>query len=599
MIRQVARAKSNFWVKRVLALLAMASAAMAQTTITAVLDGCGNTADIAQGSVLVVKGTGLSAAGYVAAQAPLYQTTLNDVQITFTAVSGGGVVDALLFYSYNLNGINQLGAILPSTTPVGAYDVRVRNGASTSAAFRTNVVARKPGIATANGSGSGPAQATLGGQLILLRNTNQGKIGVFDTRPAHPGERVDLWGTGLGPDAASDTGGTSGDQTAAAAIRVLVDGVEVTPLYAGRAQGFPGLDQIAFNLPANVTLSCTNSIQVRAGGVLSNLVTIASSTGDSCPASSGGGGGGGNGNGGTTPTQEEIDSWISRGSYTSGTISLTRSTIYTTTDSIGGGGATTVTTTTKSDSFSAEFSRLGGADLGKVLRNEVPPGYPNLTPTPGNCVVYDVTSLTNPYPNFTSTGLDAGPQITSNGPNGTQLALRQSSQANGFSYNAAGVPNTYLNAGKYTLSGPGGADVGAFSGTLDIVPDLVVSNNPDDFKVINRSGGVTVRWTGGEPSTVLTISGASTSVDLQTSTVSGHAFVCIQNVSAGQFTVPASVLSQLPPSPVISAGGFSFATRGAFFVTARGAGARFTAPAGLDILTAINFWSWGFTPLYQ
>jgi hypothetical protein len=215
-------------------------------------------------------------------------------------------------------------------------------------------------------------------------------------------------------------------------------------------------------------------------------------------------------------------------------------------------------------------------------------------------VVYQLALLTNPYPNLTSTGLDAGAQLTSLGPNGTVLAPRQSNQVTGFTYNASNVPNTYLSPGHYTLSGPGGANVGVFSGGLDIVADLVVTNNPDDFKVINRTGGVTVHWTGGEPSTVLTISGSSFTIDPQNpAAVNGAGFVCIQNVSAGQFTVPGSILSQLPASPTISGGGIDIVTRGSFSVTARGKGARFTTPTGLDILTAFNFWHWSFTPQYK
>jgi hypothetical protein len=311
----------------------------------------------------------------------------------------------------------------------------------------------------------------------------------------------------------------------------------------------------------------------------------------------GGGGGGTGGGGGSTsmnPTPAEIDAWIARGNYSSGGLILTRSTAYATTDTLGAGGVTAVTAMTKTDSFGAQFSRFGGADLGKSLRGELPPGFPNLNPSPGSCVVYTINSLTNPYPNITTVGLDAGPQVTSNGPNGNQAALRQTLPSIGFTYDAPNVPNTYLAAGQYTLAAPGGANVGAFTGTLAIVPDLVVTNNPDDFKVVNRASGVTVRWTGGEPSTVLTISGSSVA-----SLTDAAAFVCIQNTSAGQFTVPPSVLSQLPASGVIGAAGFEFVTRGTLIVTAPGKGTRFPSPSGLDILTANNYWIWSFTPQYQ
>jgi len=192
--------------------------------------------------------------------------------------------------------------------------------------------------------------------------------------------------------------------------------------------------------------------------------------------------------------------------------------------------------------------------------------------------------------------LDAGPQLTSNGPNGTQLALRQNGLGVGFTYSANNVPNTYLAAGGYALSGPGGADVGVFSGNLNTVADLVVTN-PSNFNLINRSGGVTVNWTGGEQSNLVFISGSSAT--LNGGTVAGSAFICSQNASAGQFTVPASILTQLGASPVTTQSSISIITRGSFSVTASGKGARFTSPSGVDILTANNSWVWTFTPQYQ
>ena len=84
--------------KRILALLALSTAAIAQPTITAVLDGGAYTNNIAQRSVFVVKGTGLSAAGYVAATAPIYLTTLNNVRISLTAATGGAVVTPLMIH---------------------------------------------------------------------------------------------------------------------------------------------------------------------------------------------------------------------------------------------------------------------------------------------------------------------------------------------------------------------------------------------------------------------------------------------------------------------------------------------------------------------
>src|SRR6202011_83786 len=92
--------------------------------------------------------------------------------------------------------------------------------------------------------------------------------------PAHPGDTLVLWGTGGGADPANDTGGTSGDQTAAGNFRVIVSGRQITPLYAGASSGYAGLWQINFTVPTDVTPDCFASVQVSGGGELSNTVFL-------------------------------------------------------------------------------------------------------------------------------------------------------------------------------------------------------------------------------------------------------------------------------------------------------------------------------------
>jgi hypothetical protein len=125
-------------------------------------------------------------------------------------------------------------------------------------------------------------------------------------------------------------------------------------------------------------------------------------------------------------------------------------------------------------------------------------------------------------------------------------------------------------------------------------PEFVVTTNPGDLDVIERSSGLTIRWSGGDPSSTVAILGFSV-----TATYDGKAFLCSENVSAGQFTIPASVLSQLPASPVISMGGLSPLARGRLSVGAPGKGARFATPTGLDILIANNNWMWTYSPQYK
>jgi hypothetical protein len=129
-----------------------------------------------------------------------------------------------------------------------------------------------------------------------------------------------------------------------------------------------------------------------------------------------------------------------------------------------------------------------------------------------------------------------------------------------------------------------------------VVADFVVTN-PNNFLSVNRNSPLTVAWSGGDSRSYITIQGVS--FDVSGQTVTGAGFICIAQVSQGSFTVPVNILSQLPPSPSISGGGFSFVTRGSFSVTVGGFGAKFNPPSGVDVLTANNFWSWQWATQFQ
>jgi len=580
--------------------LVLAAPLFAQTpNITAVLDAGALTSNLAPGSVFAIKGAGLSGPGFFQPGVLPYPPVLNGVSISLTPVAGGAELPMMMVYDYNLGGVNQLAAVIPSTVPPGEYDVRVKNGAAVSAPFRTRVIPRKPGIVTADASGSGIAQATLEGKLILQRNSVMGKIGVFDTRPAHPGDRMDLWGTGLGADVASDSGtGTSGDQTAAGQIRVLLNGVEIVPIYAGRSYGYPGLDQIAFTIPNNVALKCDNAIQVRAGGTLSNLVTIATSAPDatSCPASPPASGAcPPRANAGTTstPTQAELNEWIASGQMCSGTFSISRTVSYSTDFDAPG----TPVTVTREDTSGAEFAKVTGPDLAPYLTNtSPPPGYQ--IPAPGVCNIFSL-NITNPYPNLSWTFLDAGTPLTVTGPNGARNVPRSTNSVGNFVYYAktgAGTPGNWMDSGRYTFTGPGSSAVGSFTGSL-VVPAEFVVTNTSAYATINRASGLTVTWTGGDPDTLVFINGSSYVAD-QSGKLTGAAFQCYENNTAGRFTVPASVLQQLPASAAISAGGFSFTMPGSLGLSSISKAVRAPVP-GIDIFTLDSSYNYSFTSVYR
>jgi hypothetical protein len=252
---------------------------------------------------------------------------------------------------------------------------------------------------------------------------------------------------------------------------------------------------------------------------------------------------------------------------------------YSVRDNTSGG---TVTTVSKSDSFTANFNRLSGADVSRSLSAAA---NALLIPIAGQC---SFLNTVNPFPALTISYLDAGSAISSNGPNGVHVAAKTVIPPQ-LVYTANSIPT--ILPGRYIYSGTGGPDVGAFSGTLDLGPELVWTNT-DDAKVVTRANGLLIQWTGGDPNELVTITGQSF-----TSATNIGIFFCWANNSAGQFTVPASILNQLPASSVVSAGAATVVTRGVVNVYSMSQ-TRLTAP-GVDYLVGNGEWSTTVTAQYR
>ena len=69
-------------------------------------------------------------------------------------------------------------------------------------------------------------------------------------------------------------------------------------------------------------------------------------------------------------------------------------------------------------------------------------------------------------------------------------------------------------------------------------------------------------------------------------------------LSGESLTIPANILTQLPASPAISAGGFSIVTRGVLSVGLSGNGVRVTA-SGLDYFLVSDNTTTSVTTQYQ
>jgi uncharacterized protein (TIGR03437 family) len=511
---------------------------LAQPAIRAdngVLNASSYQADIARGSWFVIFGTNMGPASIAVASGAPFPTELAGTRVTFTPAAGGTAIDARLWYTL----AGQLAGLLPSSTAAGDYDVRVIYNSQTSAPRRIRVVERSFGFATVSQNGAGPAQATnasLNNGVSLVRFTS-GSISFnnlnWQHRPAYAGETLVLWGTGIGPDTQSDVnGGSSGDQTAAGNVRVILGGTtEITPIYAGRSSGSPGLDQINFALTGNVPLGCTVSLQVRTGtgtGTrLSNLgsLAIASSPQAQCTH--------------PTLTQSQLARLDQGGTLTVGSLSLSKLGVRIAVPGLGNFDSST-------ESAGGAFSRFGISQIADANFSLVQVGA---------CYVYrrtgDLSAIaqgTPPQP------LNAGGQLTLNGPNASNRAIPRSGDAYAATLYSSGVGgfggsgSPTLGQGTYTITGPGGPDVGAFSATINFPGAFTWTNESSIPAVIPRSQNLSVTWTGGGDGLVTASGFAGSQVGgTQTNPVYDVAvFTCIAQASAGNLSVPSSILQQLP-----------------------------------------------------
>jgi uncharacterized protein (TIGR03437 family) len=144
---------------------------------------------------------------------------------------------------------------VPSSTSL----VEVLSGGALIRACAIQLAASVPAIFTNDQSGSGPASAV---DAFSFANAP------FNALQANGQPNViAVFGTGLGQDA-TDVDGSVGGVTAS------IDGAPATVLYAGRAPGFTGLNQLNITLTAGIG-SGTHTLVVSRNGIASRPVTIA------------------------------------------------------------------------------------------------------------------------------------------------------------------------------------------------------------------------------------------------------------------------------------------------------------------------------------
>jgi len=494
-------------------------------TITAVFDAASNTAGVAQGTIFIVKGSNLCPSGTNFFNVPRPTVAPNGVKITFTPTSGGAGTDALLWYEYNPSGTCQLAGILQSTVAAGNYNVTVTNGTA-SAPFAVQVLAHKFALFTQDSSGAGlaSAQNVISQTQVDLNSFTTGTGKGTTISPAHPGQYMVVYGTGMGAYSAGDNAASPiYDFTKnGVTVNAIVGGMTIPVLYAGLA-GYAGEDQINFQLPSNVPTGCTVSLQISVNGTMSNatFIAIAPDTASTACVQPGF----------TTSQLQNLDNG---GTYTVGGFAL--SNISETIPQFG---------TTNFAEIGGAFTTYTGYQLLAAASSNV------TTSTIGACTIYTITGTASAVVSTGSgTSLDAG-TVTISGPSGSGLsntALTDTNNAYSLTIGSIGgitIPgsvNGTIVAGTYNLNGAGGKDVGKFNASVTIGTPLTVTGGLPSS--ITRSAGYTLNWTGGLPTDYVEIIGSSSGATGSTATE----FICTTTAAPGTFTIPSAVLTQLPVS---------------------------------------------------
>lgn len=526
---------------------------------------------VAPGMIVALFGEKFHAGAPVSSDSLPLPVRLGDLS---TGVIVNGSLDCPLFFVSE----GQINCQIPHALTGTTVSVKVVTIQGESNEIETPLRASMPGMFTANRNGRGPVAASN----IVAEGEMAGAFRRHGSdAPARPGQALALWCTGLGDtEPPTPAGGeTSGLAPAVNQPRVFVGDVEAEVLYAGRAPGFAGLDQINIVLPDGAAQGCAVPVRVESdqglghigtisigddemhchgpvedivSGLSHGSVVLASGLGRLGPGQLGPGampGGpfphdGDHGPGGMGPSQMNGH----QGNGPGGGVGPGPGGVGP--DGIGGfglhpgihphsGGQDMGLGT---DVVTARFVRLAAdADIDILI----PPAASD------SCSSFFQTSgeITDMFWGPMEL-LDAG-DLTLQGP-GVSMTLSAIEMGPGRLY-AEALP-TPLEQGAYTVAGAGGVDVGAFGPVELRVPALLtVTTSLEAGTVVNRADGLTLTWTGGRSDDIVVIHGRAFAIPddaerplREPMSFRSQGFLCATTAGAGEFSIPTYVLGTLP-----------------------------------------------------
>jgi uncharacterized protein (TIGR03437 family) len=325
-----------------------------------------------------------------------------------------------------------------------------------------------------------------GNGLAVTTNANGNVFGL--TNSVAPGQTLVLWGSGIGADPANDdlTYPQKTDNLTNIPMQIFIGGIQATIQYQGRSQ-YPGLDQYNVTVPINVTPGCFVSVVAQIGNIVSNTVTIpVNAAGGTCSDAV------------TGLSGAQIQSLANKS----------------------GGSVNGLATIVNAGSGPGSSFAIAGAVSSAYFGQ----GYEYASE--GSCTI--VPPEQGSIKNFL-TPLDAG-TIQLSGPNG-QFSLGTGPGI--YQLNEVGP------GGVYTLTGSGGKDIGSFQVSLNVPTPTLNVTNQAALASVTRAKGATVTWSGGFTNGFVQVVGSGGAPAVK--------FFCYAPTSAGQITVPPSILLAVPP----------------------------------------------------
>jgi uncharacterized protein (TIGR03437 family) len=441
----------------VLAYALPATAQLPHIAQGGVVNAASGASPVVPGEIVSIFGTNL-ATSQQSANAP-WPSTLAGTSVTIS-----GVPAPLVFVSPT-----QINAYVPSSLTTSqssfkAAPVIVTTSAGSSLPMPTALAAGYPGLFSTDGSGCGQAAA--------LNISQDGTTSINSySNSAAPGDYISLFGTGFGLAGQQPPDGFAppGPSALQSIPRLFMDGSPVSPLiYAGLAPLLTGIDQVNLQIPPTARNGCSVPVSaVETFGSPSVTISVQSGRGQ-C-------------------NDPPIQSW--------GLLSLDK----------------------------AFFSGLGSAPVPAFEGFSASfPSGPGVQPAAPEPIVYAPNWVGNVFPGgvialLTSVPINlrtcavAGYSSLSAGdiqlqpPSGSPVMVQpEPLQTGGVTYSQS-LPEGFIAPGIYAISGTQGSPVRLMANLVAGSPIELQTSFPPGT-VISSSQPLTVKWTGGDPGTLVRVS---------------------------------------------------------------------------------------------